>query len=293
MPTVIQGPAIYLAQFAGAESPFNSLDAICAWAASCGFKGIQLPSWDGRLFDLERAAGSKTYCDEVTGTAARHGITITELGSHLQGQLVAVHPAYDEAFDGFAPAAVRGNPKARQALAIGRRELVQVPHLAAVGVAHLHARDVSAGNPCELYRALQALGWPDRLKPDRHRLMHGAIGAVGGERRNDVSDLIRQRVDQAHHHPAVRAALDLLLELQHGFFRELIFGRTRVFFFGVLVLPGAVVFQQQAPPVRGGQLEVGPCVMGQRKNDQGQQNNPKAQATALPTWFQKACSRND
>ena len=118
MPTNIQGPAVYLAQFAGGAAPFNSLDAICAWAASCGFKGIQLPAWDSRLFDLDRAAESKTYCDEVAGTAGRHGITITELGSHLQGQLVAVHPAYDEAFDGFAPEAMRGNPKARQAWAV-------------------------------------------------------------------------------------------------------------------------------------------------------------------------------
>ncbi len=118
MASNIQGPAIYLAQFAGDASPFNSLDSICAWAASCGFKGIQLPAWDGRLFDLERAAESKTYCDEVAGTAANHGITITELGTHLQGQLVAVHPAYDEAFDGFAPEAVRGKPKERQQWAV-------------------------------------------------------------------------------------------------------------------------------------------------------------------------------
>ena len=118
MASNIQGPAVYLAQFAGDTSPFNSLDSICAWAVSCGFKGIQLPSWDGRLFDLDRAAESKTYCDEVAGTAAQHGITITELGTHLQGQLVAVHPAYDEAFDGFAPEALRGKPKERQQWAV-------------------------------------------------------------------------------------------------------------------------------------------------------------------------------
>ena len=124
MPTHIQGPAIYLAQFAGDSAPFDSLASICAWAASCGFKGVQLPSWDARLFDLARAAESKTYCDEVAGTAAQHGITLTELGSHLQGQLVAVHPAYDEAFDGFAPESVRGNPKARQAWAVQQMQHV-------------------------------------------------------------------------------------------------------------------------------------------------------------------------
>jgi sugar phosphate isomerase/epimerase len=114
----IKGPAIFLAQFAGDEPPFNSLDAIGAWAADCGFVGVQMPSWDSRLFDLGRAAESKDYCDEVKGTLEKHGIQITELSTHLQGQLVAVHPAYDEAFDGFAAPEVRGNPSARQAWAV-------------------------------------------------------------------------------------------------------------------------------------------------------------------------------
>ena len=114
----IKGPAIFLAQFAGDAAPFNSLDAICGWAAGLGYKGVQIPSWDGRLFDLEKAAGSKVYCDEVQGTVAKHGLAITELSTHLQGQLVAVHPAYDEGFDAFAPAAVHGNPKARQEWAV-------------------------------------------------------------------------------------------------------------------------------------------------------------------------------
>ena len=111
--TTIKGPAIFLAQFAGDAAPFNSFDAICRWAASLGYKGVQIPSWDRRLFDLDLAADSKTYCDEIAGTAASHGLVITELSTHLQGQLVAVHPAYDEAFDGFAAPEVRGNPAAR------------------------------------------------------------------------------------------------------------------------------------------------------------------------------------
>lgn len=114
----IKGPAIFLAQFAGDAAPFDSLDAIAGWAASLGYKGIQIPSWDGRLFDLKKAAQSKGYCDEVTGVVAEHGLVVTELSTHLQGQLVAVHPAYDEAFDGFAAPEVRGNPKARQAWAV-------------------------------------------------------------------------------------------------------------------------------------------------------------------------------
>ena len=114
----IKGPAIFLAQFAGDAAPFNSLDSICDWAASLGYEGVQIPSWDSRLFNLERAAGSKDYCDLVKGTVEGHGLKITELSTHLQGQLVAVHPAYDEGFDAFAAPQVRGNPKARQEWAV-------------------------------------------------------------------------------------------------------------------------------------------------------------------------------
>lgn len=114
----IKGPALFLAQFAGDDAPFNSWDSITKWAADCGYKGVQVPSWDGRLIDLAKAAESKDYCDELKGVAAANGIEITELSTHLQGQLVAVHPAYDTAFDGFAADQVRGNPKERQEWAV-------------------------------------------------------------------------------------------------------------------------------------------------------------------------------
>lgn len=114
----IKGPGIFLAQFAGDAAPFNSLASIADWVAGLGYKGIQIPSWDGRLFDLEKAATSQTYCDEVKGLLADKGLEITELSTHLQGQLVAVHPAYDAQFDGFAPASVHNNPAARQEWAV-------------------------------------------------------------------------------------------------------------------------------------------------------------------------------
>ena len=114
----IKGPAVFLAQFAGDAPPHNSLDAIAGWAAGHGFVGVQIPSWDGRLFDLEKAAESQAYCDDVHATLDKHGVVLTELSTHLQGQLVAVHPAYDTAFDGFAPASVHGDPKARQEWAV-------------------------------------------------------------------------------------------------------------------------------------------------------------------------------
>lgn len=109
----IRGPGIFLAQFAGHEAPFNSLDGIGHWAASLGYKGVQIPTWDRRLFDLELAASSDAYCDEVRGKLADHGLEVTELSTHLQGQLMAVHPAYDRPMDGFAPEALRRNPDAR------------------------------------------------------------------------------------------------------------------------------------------------------------------------------------
>ena len=114
----IKGPAIFLAQFMGDKAPFNSLDSICKWVASLGYKGVQIPTWDGRCIDLEKAAKSKRYCEEIKGIVESHGLKITELSTHLQGQLVAVHPAYDIMFDGFAPKEVQGNPKARTRWAV-------------------------------------------------------------------------------------------------------------------------------------------------------------------------------
>jgi sugar phosphate isomerase/epimerase len=119
----IKGPAIFLAQFAGDAAPFDTLPAIARWAAELGYKGIQIPTWDARLFDLKKAAECGAYRDEVNGICRDAGVEVTELSTHLQGQLVAVHPAYDDAFDAFAPAAVHGNPKARQAWAVDQMSL--------------------------------------------------------------------------------------------------------------------------------------------------------------------------
>lgn len=119
----IQGPAIFLAQFMGDSAPFDTLEGVCAWAASLGYVGVQIPTWDNRLIDLELAATSKTYCDELKGKIAAHGLQITELSTHLQGQLVAVHPAYDTMFDVFAPENLRGNAAARTAWA--KQQLIQ------------------------------------------------------------------------------------------------------------------------------------------------------------------------
>ena len=114
----IKGPGIFLAQFMSDTAPFNDLRTICEWASSLGFKAIQTPTTDPRCIDLEKAASSKDYADDLKGTIAEYGLEISELSTHLQGQLVAVHPAYDQLFDGFAPSEVRGNSKARQEWAV-------------------------------------------------------------------------------------------------------------------------------------------------------------------------------
>lgn len=114
----IKGPGIFLAQFLGEQAPFNSLRTLCQWAHSLGYLAVQIPTWDPRCIDLEKVATSKTYADEVKGIVEECGLQISELSTHLQGQLIAVHPAYDTLYDGFAPAAVKGNPKARTAWAI-------------------------------------------------------------------------------------------------------------------------------------------------------------------------------
>ncbi len=116
----IKGPAIFLAQFVDSEAPFNTLEGMCKWAADLGYKGIQIPTWEAFLIDLDTAADSKDYCDELKGKVNSFGLEITELSTHLQGQLVAVNPAYDEMFDGFAPENVRNNPAARTEWAVNQ-----------------------------------------------------------------------------------------------------------------------------------------------------------------------------
>jgi len=114
----IKGPGIFLAQFLSDKPPFNDLKTICQWAKNIGFVGVQIPTTDPRCINLRKAAESKTYADELKGLVNECGLEITELSTHLQGQLVAVHPAYDNLFDGFAPEAVRNNSKARTEWAV-------------------------------------------------------------------------------------------------------------------------------------------------------------------------------
>ena len=113
----IKGPAIFLAQFMDDKEPFNNMENICKWVSSLGYEGVQIPTWDSRCIDLEKVADSKDYAQEYKEKVQSYGVEITELSTHLQGQLVAVNPAYDKMFDGFAPKEVRNKPKERTAWA--------------------------------------------------------------------------------------------------------------------------------------------------------------------------------
>ncbi|MCK4283156.1 MAG: sugar phosphate isomerase/epimerase [Candidatus Brocadiae bacterium] len=113
--SAIKGPAILLAQFLRDEEPYNNLQNIGRWAAGLGYKGVQIPAWDARLVDLDKAAESKGYCDDLRGTLAELGLELTELAGHLAGQVLALSSAYELAFEGFYPAGLRGKDRAKWA----------------------------------------------------------------------------------------------------------------------------------------------------------------------------------
>ena len=92
----IKGPGIFLSQFIGGQHPFNTLDGLAGWAADKGYKALQIPCNHKAIFDVELAAESQTYCDEISGKLAQHGLVVSELSTYLEGQLISVNPAYDE-----------------------------------------------------------------------------------------------------------------------------------------------------------------------------------------------------
>ena len=116
----IKGPAIFLAQFMDDKHPFNDMESICKWASNLGYKGVQIPTWDSRCIDLKKVAEDKVYAKEYKSKINACGVEITELSTHLQGQLVAVNPAYDKMFDGFAPTEYKNNPKKRTEWAVNQ-----------------------------------------------------------------------------------------------------------------------------------------------------------------------------
>ncbi len=105
----IKGPGVFLAQFIRDEKPFSSLEGLAGWVSGMGYKGVQIPSWDDRVFDLDKAAESRTYADEIKGKLKNRGLEIIEIGSYLQGQCLAFHPAYEAGFSAFHPRGLSGS----------------------------------------------------------------------------------------------------------------------------------------------------------------------------------------
>ena len=150
----IKGPGIFLAQFVGEEKPFNNLKNICEWANNLGYKAVQIPTWEEGLIDIKKAGESKTYCDEIKGIVSEAGMEISELSTHLQGQLVASHYAYDKMFDAFAPKNLQGNVKGRTAWAVE-----QLKH-ASNASKHLGLTEIATFSGSLLFHTMYP--WPQR-----------------------------------------------------------------------------------------------------------------------------------
>lgn len=107
----LKGPSVFLAQFVQDRHPYNSLTGLAQWAADKGFVAVQMPTNHPEIFDLTLAAESQIYCDDVMDKLASHGIVISELSTHLQGQCLAIHPAYQTLLAAFMPESLRGDAR--------------------------------------------------------------------------------------------------------------------------------------------------------------------------------------
>ena len=152
----IKGPGIFLAQFVGDKKPFNNLKNICEWASGLGYKAVQIPTWEEGLIDLKKASESKVYCDEIKGIVNETGMEISELSTHLQGQLVASHYSYDKMFDVFAPKALHGNVKGRTEWAIDQLKY------ASNASKHLGLTEIATFSGSLLFHTMYP--WPQRPK---------------------------------------------------------------------------------------------------------------------------------
>ena len=152
----IKGPGIFLAQFVGNKEPFNNLKNICEWASGLGYKAVQIPTWEDGLIDLKKASESKTYCDEIKGIVNETGMEISELSTHLQGQLVASHYSYDKMFDVFAPKTLHGNVKGRTEWAIDQLKY------ASNASKHLGLTEIATFSGSLLFHTMYP--WPQRPK---------------------------------------------------------------------------------------------------------------------------------
>lgn len=115
-PKTIRGPGLFISQFIGAEPPFDTLGSLAEWAKELGFKALQIPVSDPRLKDLA-GLPEKAVLSRIESVMAKAGLVVSEIAAQRSGQLLAVHPAYDETMDVLASPDVRARPAQRQAQA--------------------------------------------------------------------------------------------------------------------------------------------------------------------------------
>ncbi|MBR0797312.1 sugar phosphate isomerase/epimerase [Bradyrhizobium jicamae] len=115
-PRTMRGPGLFISQFIGAHPPFDTLGGLAEWAKELGFKALQIPVSDPRLKDLADLPEQDALA-RIESVISKAGMVVSEIAAQRSGQLLAVHPAYDETMDALAAPDVRGRPAARQAQA--------------------------------------------------------------------------------------------------------------------------------------------------------------------------------
>jgi hypothetical protein len=84
----IKGPGIFLAQFAGDAAPFNTLEGMAAGRRDWALPGFRFRAGTGGCSILKLAAESQAIATRCLAWP-QAGLAVTELSTHLQGQLVA------------------------------------------------------------------------------------------------------------------------------------------------------------------------------------------------------------
>jgi sugar phosphate isomerase/epimerase len=133
----MKGPGVFLAQFIRDAEPYNSIGSLSRWAASLGYKGIQIPTWDQRVFDLDTAASSKNYCDDYRENRKNEGLEVIELASYLQGQVLAMNPAYEVLFQTFFPKGLNDSERTKWATNQLRKSIVASSHFGTTNISVL------------------------------------------------------------------------------------------------------------------------------------------------------------
>ncbi|MBN1553946.1 MAG: sugar phosphate isomerase/epimerase [Phycisphaerae bacterium] len=92
------------------------IETMCELAADMGYDGLELACW-GDHFDVDQAAGSKTYCNNLRALLKKYHLGCWAISHHLAGQLVC-DPNTDSRSDAFAPKSTHGKPEAKRKWAV-------------------------------------------------------------------------------------------------------------------------------------------------------------------------------